>query len=123
MGLIPKTEVRSWLQHAYAAFVTFKNIPVLQTSSPNKMFVAFSVGVPVIQSTKGWIKDLFHAQQCGLSIDPAKPTEMCAAITYMVQNPEKRDMMSAASKQLARTTFNRLKLSQEYLDGMYNIPC
>ena len=123
LGLIPKTEVRSWLQHAYAAFVTFKNIPVLQTSSPNKMFDAFSVGVPVIQSTKGWIKELFNAQQCGLSIDPAKPTEMCAAITYMVQNPEKRDMMSAASKQLARTTFNRLKLSQEYLDGMHNILC
>lgn len=121
IGLIPKTEVRSWLQNAYAAFVTFKDVPVLQTSSPNKMFDAFASGVPVIQSTKGWIKELFDTQQCGLSVDPAKPAEMSAAIRFMVENPGKRDMMSAASKKLAKTTFNRANLSCQYLDGMRNM--
>lgn len=121
IGLIPKTDVRSWLQHAYAAFVTFKDVPVLQTSSPNKMFDAFATGVPVIQSTKGWIKELFDVQQCGLSVDPAKPLEMSAAISFMLENPGKRDMMSASSKQLARTTLNRTNLAFEYLDAMRRI--
>ena len=76
LGLIPKTSVRSWLQNAYAAFVTFKNIPVLQTSSPNKMFDAFAAGVPIIQSTQGWIKELVKNENCGISVDPQKATEM-----------------------------------------------
>ncbi len=121
IGLIPKTDVRSWLQNSYAAFVTFKDVSVLQTSSPNKMFDAFAVGVPVIQSTKGWIKELFDAQQCGLSVNPANPLAMSAAIKFMLENPEKRNMMSTASKQLARTTFNRTSLSHDYLDGMRSI--
>ncbi len=38
LGLIPKVEVVKWLQQARASFVTFKDLPVLHTSSPNKMF-------------------------------------------------------------------------------------
>ena len=38
LGLLPKTEVTKWLALARASFVTFKDLPVLHTNSPNKMF-------------------------------------------------------------------------------------
>jgi glycosyltransferase involved in cell wall biosynthesis len=118
MGLIPKTEVRSWLQHAYVAFVTFGNIPMLQTSSPNKMFDAFAAGVPIIQSTKGWIRQLFAEKKCGLSVDPESPTAMAGAINQMMNDPELRNKMATAAKHLALTDFNRAVLAERYLNAM-----
>lgn len=120
-GLIPKTEVRSWLQNAYAAFVTFKNIPTLQTSSPNKMFDAFAAGVPVIQSTNGWIKDLVEDNRCGLSVDPEQPTDMCNAIKKLSKDTPLRNSMSDAAKQLAVTVFNRKELGDKYLAALIKI--
>ncbi|CAN5668420.1 glycosyltransferase family 4 protein [soil metagenome] len=115
LGLMPKTEVRSWLQHAYAAFVTFKNIPVLQTSSPNKMFDAFAAGVPVIQSTSGWIKTMLNKSEAGISVNPTQPTEMAAAITKLYSFPELRDQMASNSRQLAIKSFDRKELALTYL--------
>jgi len=117
-GLIPKTIVKSWLQHAYASFVTFKDIPVLQTSSPNKMFDAFAAGVPVIQSTKGWIKDLIERENCGISIDPAMPLEMATAIKRLADNPGERNRMADSSRRMAETQFNRKRLAVLYLQAM-----
>ncbi|MEO6233211.1 MAG: glycosyltransferase family 4 protein [Ferruginibacter sp.] len=115
LGLIPKTEVRSWLQHAYAAFVTFKNIPVLQTSSPNKMFDAFAAGVPVVQSTNGWIKTMLNESETGISVNPTRPTEMATAITKLYSFPELRNQMASNSRQLAVNSFDRKKLALTYL--------
>ena len=116
IGLIPKTAVRSWLQYAYAAFVTFKNIPVLQTSSPNKMFDAFAAGVPIIQSTQGWIKVLVQDESCGLSVDPQKPVEMHDAIMKMANEPEMRNKMSENCRRLAMLDFNRKLLADKYIE-------
>lgn len=118
IGLIPKTAVRSWLQCAYAAFVTFKNIPVLQTSSPNKMFDAFASGVPIIQSTQGWIKTLITNTNCGLSVDPEKPIEMKDAIIKLINDDLSRKTMSANCSQLARVDFNRKLLADKYIDAI-----
>ncbi|MEO7961519.1 MAG: glycosyltransferase family 4 protein [Ginsengibacter sp.] len=118
LGLMPKTEVKSWLHEAYAAFVTFKNIPMLQTSSPNKMFDAFAAGVPIIQSTTGWIKDLVERSGCGLSVDPVSPVGMCEAIKFLSDNSDARNKMSGSAKLLAETEFNRASLAEKYLLAM-----
>lgn len=123
IGLIPKTAVRSWLQYAYAAFVTFKNIPTLQMSSPNKMFDAFAAGVPVIQTTNGWIKDLISKEKCGVTVDPELPGEMCKAIKELSDDPETRNNMSVAARRLAVTEFNRKILGEEYLKAMERSFC
>ncbi len=115
LGLLPKTAVRNWLQNAYAAFVCFKDLEVLQTSSPNKMFDAFAAGVPIIQSTKGWIRDLVEQKGCGLSVDPASAIAMAEAISTVAAYENKRKQMSASCTRLAATDFNRDLLSNKYL--------
>ena len=121
LGLIPKTAVRSWLQNTCAAFVTFKNIPVLQTSSPNKMFDAFAAGVPIIQSTQGWIKVLVQNENCGLSVDPQQPAEMHDAIMKMFSVPETRNKMSEHCRRLAMLDFNRKLLADKYISEMVKL--
>lgn len=120
-GLIPKTEVVKWLSIATASFVTFRDIPVLHTSSPNKMFDSFAAGVPVIQSTRGWIKELIDKENCGINVDPASPQDFAHAMLDISTNKARRETMAANAKRLAENDFNRTRLAYKYLDAMQNL--
>jgi glycosyltransferase involved in cell wall biosynthesis len=116
VGLKPKEEVVGWLKHACATFVVFKNIPVWDTCSPNKMFDSFAAGKPVIQTTRGWIKELLKKEKCGINCPPENPDAMKDAILYLAENKEQRDLMAENAKRVARDLFNRDTLADEMLD-------
>ncbi|PZV79132.1 glycosyltransferase involved in cell wall biosynthesis [Algoriphagus aquaeductus] len=118
LGLIPKTEVVKWFSLASASFVTFKDLPVLHTSSPNKMFDSFAAGVPIIQSTRGWIADLVQEHECGINVDPSKPEEIAKAIHFFIHNPEKAKLMGENARKLAENEFNRTILATKFLNGI-----
>ncbi|MBO3699070.1 glycosyltransferase family 4 protein [Roseivirga sp. E12] len=118
MGLVPKTEVAKWFSIATASFVTFKDFEVLHTSSPNKMFDTFAAGVPVIQSTKGWIKDLVDTEHCGINVSSDQPKEFADAMILLSKNHTLHKEMSANALRLAETDFNRDNLSHEYLASL-----
>jgi len=121
LGLIPKTEVARWLSHATACLVLFKNYPVLQTSSPNKMFDAFAAGKPVIHNTTGWIKNLFDRENCGISVKPDDAHELAAAIEQMSHNQNLQKAYSANALRLAKEMFNRDSLADTYLSELDKI--
>jgi glycosyltransferase involved in cell wall biosynthesis len=116
LGLKPKEQVVGWLQRATAAFLVFKNVPVLHTSSPNKMFDAFAAGLPIIQTTQGWIKDLIYKYDCGITVAPNTPMEMADAIQILANNKELRDKKAANAKKVALELFDRDKLANEMLE-------
>jgi glycosyltransferase involved in cell wall biosynthesis len=115
LGLKPKEEVVSWLKNANAAFLVFKNVPVLNTSSPNKMFDAFAAGLPIIQTTQGWIKTLINNYNCGITVDPDSPQQMADAIELMTSNKSLRDEKAGNAKKVAKDLFDRDKLAAEML--------
>lgn len=121
LGLLPKTEIAKWFGVAQASFVTFKDISVLHTSSPNKMFDSFAAGVPIIQSTKGWIKDLVEEHGCGVNVDPHDPEDFARAMALIGDNPDTRQKMAAQASKLADTIFNRDILAKEYLHGLESV--
>src|SRR5690606_15023205 len=67
LGLLPKTEVVKWYSIASASLVGFKNYEVLGTCSPNKLFDSLAAGIPVIQNTSGWIKELIEYADVGFN--------------------------------------------------------
>lgn len=115
LGIMPKVEVVKWFSRVVATFVTFKDLPVLHTSSPNKMFDSFAAGVPIIQSTKGWIRDLVEEYKCGLNVEPNKPEDFASAIERLTKDDELREVLANNAKRLATTKFNRDLLAQAYL--------
>lgn len=121
LGLIPKTEVVKWFSLARASFVTFKDRPVLHTNSPNKMFDSFAAGVPIIQSTRGWIYELIRKEECGINVDPDSPLSFAEAIQLLTNDKELSVGMGASAKRLAETEFNRGKLSELYLKKINDI--
>lgn len=68
LDLMPKESLVAYLQGAVASVVPLENKPILDTSSPNKLFESLAAGIPVIQTTQGWIKDLLDEEQVGFTI-------------------------------------------------------
>ena len=118
IGLIPKVEVVKWLQNSRASFVTFMDLPVLHTNSPNKMFDSFAAGIPIIQSTRGWIADLVRVYRCGITVDPNQPQEIASAIRLLIEQPDVAKEMGENALDLAMTEFNRDILSKKFLEGI-----
>lgn len=121
LGLIPKTEVVKWFGIARASFVTFQDLPVLHTNSPNKMFDSFAAAVPIIQSTKGWIKDLVESENCGINVDPTSAQSFANAIQLLAADQVLAKSLGESSKRLAETDFNRNTLSELYLKKLKEI--
>lgn len=118
LGLVPKHEVAKWLKIARASFVTFKDFPVLHTNSPNKLFDSFAAGVPVIQSTRGWIRELIEKENAGWNVDPTKPDTFAGAIQEAVSNSEIVMEKASNAKRIAEGPFNRNVLSAKYLSAI-----
>lgn len=121
LGIMPKTEVVKWFTRVEATFVTFKDLRVLHTSSPNKMFDSFAAGVPIIQSTKGWIKELVESCNCGINVEPDKPEQFAAAIEAIASDREYRDKLATYAKHLAEEEFNRDILAERYLQELVQL--
>lgn len=121
LGIMPKIEVIKWFKRVEATFVTFKDLKVLHTSSPNKMFDSFAAGVPIIQSTKGWIKELVENTQCGINVEPDKAEQFAEAIEAVANDKIYRDKLAANAKRLAETKFNRDVLAERYLQELIQL--
>ncbi len=121
VGLLPKTEIAKWYSITTASFVTFKDYPILHTSSPNKMFDSFAAGVPIIQSTKGWIKELVEKTNCGINVEPNQPKQFAEAMNILIEKNELQKEMARNAKELALTTFKRDHLAEKYMEKLNSI--
>lgn len=117
-GLLPKTDLIKWFFLSKASLVTFKDLPVLSSNSPNKMFDSFAAGVPIIQTTQGWIKSLVEEEFCGLNALPHDPKSLADAILWLYSNENERVKMANNAIHLAKTVFNRDILAEEYLGAI-----
>lgn len=121
LGLMPKTEVIKWLSIAEASLVVFKDVDVLNTSSPNKFFDSLAAGVPVIQTTQGWIRDVVRQENIGINVHPDNPEEMADAIRQVCENSVLRNSMANNSLRVAVNVYNRDTLAERMLNEMQRI--
>ncbi len=107
LGLYPKKDVANWLKQADCALLVFRDVPCLDTVSPNKMFDAFAAGTPIVQTTQGWIKELFEKENCGITVPANNPELMAEAVVRIIDNPTEQKEMSDNCRRLARDVFDR----------------
>ena len=100
-----------WLRVATCALLVVKDVPFLSTASPNKLFDAFAAGIPVVQTTDGWIKTLFERERCGLNVKPGSPQELADAVLDIVHNDSLRSTLAENSQRVGRL-FDRDKLAE-----------
>lgn len=116
LNLMPKSAVVSYVQHALVSVVPFKPIPVFDTMSPNKLFESMAAGVPVIQTTQGWIKDLIDAYQLGFTVNGHDPKALADKLMFLKDNPHLAQEMGKRARQVAEKFFDKDYLADKMLD-------
>ena len=116
IGLKPKVELPAWVQRSRASLFTTLNNVTQNTSCPNKIFDSFAAGVPIIQTTTGWIKNLLEKEGCGINVSPDNAFDLANAILLMADDESLHQQMAINAKRVAETIFNRDVLAAQYLE-------
>jgi len=121
LNLMPKREMVHWVQRSFCSLVPLLPSPILDTSSPNKLFDSLAAGVPVIQTTNGWIRKFIEENECGLSVDARSPGSLADALIKLVDDSALQGRMSRNARRLAETSFDRDHLAAEMLTGIEEV--
>lgn len=121
LDLMPKTALIGYVQHALASVIPLKPLPVFDTSSPNKLFESMAAGVPVIQTTQGWIKDFIEQHKVGFTVDGINPQELADKLILLKDNPEIGKEMGLRSRAVAIHFFDKDYLAAKMLDILKSV--
>jgi len=91
----------------------YKNVPVLRTCSPNKMFDAFAAGKPVLTNMPGWLGDLAEKEGTGILVNPDDPVDFADKVIFMRDHPERLKEFGLRARALAEQVFDRDVLAKQ----------
>lgn len=95
------------------ALISFKNLPILDTNSPNKLFDSLSAGKPIIVNSKGWTKDLIIKHNIGFYYDSNDIFSFQDMLTNIIQEKYTLSEKGKNSRNLALNSFDKDKLCEK----------
>lgn len=114
LGRFPMKDTSEIVNLSDVSMVSFKDLPILYTNSPNKLFDSLSAGKPIIVNSAGWTKDMVEDHHCGYYVNPNHPQELMDKILYLKQNPDKVKEMGGNSRRLAETVYDKSILCKQF---------
>ncbi len=60
-----KKEITKTILTCQASYISFIDVPILQSCSPNKFFDSIASGRFIVTNTTGWIRELIEKNECG----------------------------------------------------------
>lgn len=119
--LMPKENLVALVQHALVSLVPLKGTPVLDTSSPNKFFESLSAGVPVVQNTKGWMKEFLLEHQVGFTLPPDDPEALADLLISLQSNPENLEGMRDRALKISKAEFDKNRLADKMINAIESL--
>ena len=98
------------------SIVSFKDLPILYTNSPNKLFDSLSAGKPIIVNSNGWTKNLVEKYECGFYVNPNEPMDLVQRIKYLQNHPDIAMKMGVNSRMLAANKYDKSILTKEFVE-------
>lgn len=98
------------------SMTSFKNLPILATNSPNKLFDSLSAGKPIVVNSAGWTKDMAEKDDCGFFVDPDNPQDFVDKIKLYKDDKELLEKWGKNARKLSETTFDKAILSSKVAD-------
>jgi glycosyltransferase involved in cell wall biosynthesis len=98
-----------------ACLTTFKDVPVLATNSPNKLFDTFAAGRAAIVNTEGWMRDLVEDNEAGVFVRPGDPRDLADKVAWLRDNPGEVERLGRNARALAEREFDRDALAARAL--------
>ena len=97
-----------------ATFICYKNVPILETGSPNKFFDGLAAGKLIIVNFGGWITKEITEAHCGIYVDPLRPTDFVKKISEFTSDSKKLKNYQESSRQLGERKYSRRILSKKF---------
>jgi glycosyltransferase involved in cell wall biosynthesis len=98
-----------------ACLTVFKDVPVLATNSPNKLFDTLAAGRPAIVNTPGWMRELVESHEAGFYARPGDARHLAEQVERLRSDPELARRMGANARTLAERDFGRDQLAERAL--------
>jgi glycosyltransferase involved in cell wall biosynthesis len=110
-----KEEVAELAASSSACLTLFKDVPVLATNSPNKLFDTFAAGRPAIVNMDGWMRELVERNEAGLYVRAGDPRDLADKVAWLRDHPEDAERMGRNARVLAERDFGRDELAARAL--------
>ena len=110
-----KEEVAELAAGSSACLTVFKDVPVLSTNSPNKLFDTFAAGRPAIVNMDGWMRQLVEDNDAGLYVRAGDARDLANKIAWLRDHPEDAARMGHNARALAEREFDREQLAERAL--------
>ena len=121
LDLMPKSKLVGYVQNAFVSLVPLKGTPVLDTSSPNKFFESLAAGVPVIQNTRGWMKEFLETHNVGFTVDPNSPEQLANKLIWMKDNIAESELLGRNGSLVAKQFFDKNYLANKMLSVLQKV--
>jgi glycosyltransferase involved in cell wall biosynthesis len=95
-----------------ACMTIFKDVPILATNSPNKLFDTFAAGRPAIVNTDGWQRVLVEEHEAGVYVRPGDAADLAEQVLALRDDPERVRRYGANARALAEREFDRDLLAE-----------
>jgi glycosyltransferase involved in cell wall biosynthesis len=110
-----KAEVARLAAESSACLTLFKDVPVLATNSPNKLFDTFAAGRPAIVNMDGWMRQLVEDNEAGLYVRAGDAADLAEKLAWLRDHPDAARRMGANARALAEREFDRDRLAERAL--------
>lgn len=115
LGEFPLDKTSEIVNSCDVSIISFLDLPILSTNSPNKLFDSLSAGKPIIVNSAGWTKDLVEKHSCGFYVKPNYPDELVNKVMQLKENTNMMKIMSENGRLLAETVYDKSILCNEFL--------
>jgi glycosyltransferase involved in cell wall biosynthesis len=95
-----------------ACMTIFKDVPILATNSPNKLFDTFAAGRPAIVNTDGWQRVLVEEHAAGVYARPGDAADLAEQVLALRDDPERTRRYGVNARRLAEREFDRDLLAE-----------
>jgi glycosyltransferase involved in cell wall biosynthesis len=110
-----KEDVARLAADSAACLTLFKDVPVLATNSPNKLFDTFAAGRPAIVNMDGWMRELVEHNEAGLYVRAGDASGLAEKIAWLRDHPDDAQRMGRNARALAEREFGRDELAARAL--------
>jgi len=110
-----KDEVARLAGRSSACLTLFKDVPVLTTNSPNKLFDTFAAGRPAIVNMDGWMRELVEGAHAGVYVRAGDARDLADKVAWLRDHPADAARMGRNARALAEREFDRDALAARAL--------
>ncbi len=116
---IAKSDIPCVLRRSTLCLCLFADEPLLETTSPNKLFDAFAAGRPIAINYGGWQQSLLEDSGAGIVLSRDEH-EAATEIERFMADTDRQDRCGLMARELALTRFDRELLYRQIVEVLSN---